>query len=116
MSTPSKPKDFICPKCWMPLEQDFNPTRDCTNIHDECPYAKEIAYKLPNTRPQIKKHVEPKVTFKFEVEVEIDRDALSNSEYQKLKGSLGTSKGLKETVARGIDPLKSVKIKVRKID
>ncbi|TFH07490.1 MAG: hypothetical protein E4H14_08385 [Candidatus Thorarchaeota archaeon] len=119
-------KEGICKECYVDFETWsglFDPSKDC--MMDECPHRKEIIYKLPNTRPQVKKHIQSKEVFKFEVDVEIDKDALSGSEYKRLKSYIGTNKGLKETIQQGVDlshlefretnPLKATKIKVRKI-
>ncbi len=86
---------------------------------------KEVIYKLPTTRPKIKKYsAYQKITLHFDVEVTIDEKNIAGSEFNRIKHYIGTTRGLRKAILSGIDsqdhmfrdidPQRSVKVKVKK--
>lgn len=90
---------------------------------------KEVIYKLPTTRPKVKKRVQPiydMKTLRYEVEVTVKENGIAGSEYERILDFVRNTKAFRQTLLNGIDqmdnefreidPLRNIKVKVHKKD
>ena len=118
--------EIVCPKCFVVMEHpaisgQFEQSLSACRERG-CPYKK--VYSFPKSRKKEKIRPYEKVTLRFNVEVTVDEKHIAYSEFKKLKSFVGNARCLKETILRGIDrtddefreidPLRNIKVKVKK--